>query len=400
MPKLTKRFIDSVEPEDKEQVFWDDDIRGFGLRVKPSGVKSYIAQYRNAGGKSQRKTLGRHGEITADQARKLASEIRHAVASGDDPVAAKAAWKAAPTVNDLMDEYLSAHVASHNKPTTQAEVKRLIERHIRPALGKMKVQEITRQDVSKLHRAMKETPRQANFVLSIISKAFNLAETWGYRSEHSNPVRLLVKYKENARDRVFSADELAALGATFRKAVLENMVSPRLISVFTMLAFTGCRLSEILTLTWKMVDFENGLLNFPDAKAGARSHVLSSQALDLLANTDRVDGIDFVFPNATNQNHFDKSNVERVWRKLVKAAGLKDLRIHDLRHTVGTAAGSTGANAFQIQHVLGHKTLAMTGRYVARDDDPVRGIQNRVSAQIEAGLIGKPSAEIIPLRKA
>ncbi|AJY48166.1 tyrosine-type recombinase/integrase [Martelella endophytica] len=389
MVKLTKRVVDTLKATDKEQVVWDDELRGFGIRIKPTGVKSYIVQYRNAGGRSKRKTLGRHGEITPDQARKLAAEVRHEVSKGGDPVAARAAWKAEPTVDDLMTEYVTSHVEVHNKPTTQAEVKRLVDRRIRPALGKLKVKEVTRQDIAKLHRNMRETPRQANFVLSVISKAFNLAEVWGYRNDGTNPVNKLQRYKENIRNRPIPDADLEKIGVVFRAAELDGSVSAGLINFFRLLALTGCRLSELLSLTWAEIDFERGVLNLKDAKAGARSHVTSTIALDLLASMERVPGSEFVFTSGSGTTPFDKSNAERAWRKLRKRAGLEDLRIHDLRHMVGTMAGSSGANAFQIRDLLGHKTIAVTGRYVARDDNPIREIQDRISTHVAQGLSAK-----------
>ncbi len=400
MVKITKRFVDGLPALEAEQVFWDDEMPGFGLRVKAGNdpTKSYVVQYRNAAGRSRRKTLGRHGDITPDQARKLARDVKHDVAKGTDPVAERAAWRAAPTVDDLMDEYVSSHVENHNKPSTQGEFKRLIDRHIRPALGKLKAQDVSRHEVAKLHKAMRDTPRQANVVLSVLSKAFNLAETWGFRPQGTNPTRQIVRYKERTRDRRLTQEDLRKLGKAFENAETKNTIPLGLVPLFRLLAFSGCRLSEIINLTWPEVDFVAGTLNLRDAKAGARSHVLSALALDLLAGQQRSDDCEFVFPSGAG-TAFDRANVERAWRKLRKAADLEDLRIHDLRHMVGTMAGATGANAFQIRDLLGHKTLAVTARYVARDDDPVRSIQDRVSAQIEAGLSGASKGVITPIKR-
>lgn len=165
MAKLTKQRVDALIAKQSEHIEKDDQTKGFGVRVKPSGVKSYIIQYRNTFGQSRRKTIGRHGVLTVDQARKIGRDLLHDVASGEDPVAAVRARRNAPTINDLMDEYLETHVDVHNKPTTRTEVRRLVERHIRPDLGRRKVSEVQRSDVSKLHRKMRGTPRQANLVL-------------------------------------------------------------------------------------------------------------------------------------------------------------------------------------------------------------------------------------------
>lgn len=389
MTKLTKRFVDALVAPEKDRIEWDELTRGFGIRIKPSGVKSYVIQYRNTVGQSRRKTIGRHGVLTVDQARKIARDLLHDVASGNDPVAQGLAWKNAPTINDLMDEYLSNHVDVHNKQTTRAEVRRLVDRHIRPQLGTRRVGEIHRKDIAKLHQKMANTPRQANFVLSILSKAFNLSENWGYRPEQTNPVRLIVRYKEKRRERFVKSDELRSIGGALRHAESNKIVSPRMVGLFRLLAFTGCRLSEIRLLRWEEVDFQRQLLVLPDTKTGRRTHVLSGSALKLLAAIDRSSADEFVFPNAQNTGPFDKSNVERAWRRIRKLANVSDIRIHDLRHMVGTRAGASGANAFQIRDLLGHQTLAVTGRYVAQDFDPIRKLQNHISSEIEAQLSGE-----------
>jgi len=246
---------------------------------------------------------------------------------------------------------------------------------------------------------MAGTPSQANVVLSIISKAFNLAEVWGWREESTNPVRLIKRYPENKRERFLSSDELQQLGDTLAKAELEQTELPNVIAVVRLLALTGCRLSEILTLKWDYLDFKADMLNLPDAKAGARSQSLATPALDILASIKRIDGIDWVLPNKFCTGPIDKSNMERAWRRIRKNAKLEDVRMHDLRHTVGTIAGASGANAFMVRDLLGHKSLAMTSRYVNHDVDPQRALVNQVANQIDAAMSGKPSAEVVAFPK-
>ena len=189
MTRLTKRVVDAIVPGPSDAFVWDGEVKGFGLRVKSSGVRSYLVQYRNAEGRSRRLTLGKHGVLTPDEARGQAKRALAKVAEGADPVANRNAFRAAATVGELLDRYVTEHVERRNRRTTAAEVKRLVERHIRPRLGALKVASVTRQDIGQLHRSMAATPRQANFVLSVCSKAFNLAEAWGMRPEGSNPCR-------------------------------------------------------------------------------------------------------------------------------------------------------------------------------------------------------------------
>lgn len=209
MPNLTKRAVDAAKPGEKQTYVWDAELKGFGLLVTTSGVKSFVLQYRTAGGRSRRLTLGRYGPLTPDEARKMAGDALALVRRGKDPLAERQALKKAATVRELMARYLSDHVRKHNALRTQAEVCRMVEKFILPKLGALKVTDVTRQDVAKLHRALSSTPRQANHVLSVLSKAFSLAEVWGMRPEQSNPVRLIKRYKEAERERFLSLDELA-----------------------------------------------------------------------------------------------------------------------------------------------------------------------------------------------
>ena len=212
MANLTKRAVDAAMAAEKQTILWDDKLKGFGLLVLPSGTKSFIVQYRSEAGRSRRLTIGRYGAFTPDQARTEASEILLSVAKGGDPMAEKRSARAAPTVDDLLDRYIREHVKRHNGPTTQAEIERLVAKHLRLRLGALKVAAVTNGDIAKLHRAMGETPRQANHVLSIISKMFNLAEVWGMRPRNNNPVFGIKRYAEAERERFLTADELGRLG--------------------------------------------------------------------------------------------------------------------------------------------------------------------------------------------
>ena len=149
----------------------------------------------------------------------------------------------------MSDRYLAEHVKHFNKPSTAKDMRRIIEKHIKPAFGSLKTEAVTRDDVTRLHRSMAATPRRANHTLAVLSKMFNLAEAWGLPPENSNPCRLVKRYPETGRERFLSEDELARLGATLDEAERESSCLPGVLVVIRLLALTGCRLGEVLRLT-------------------------------------------------------------------------------------------------------------------------------------------------------
>lgn len=423
MPKITKRLIDALPPGGERLILWDSELKGFGLVALPSGVRSFIVKYRNETGRQRRLTLGRFGVMTVDGARAAALATLAAVGKGSDPVDDRQSLRAAPSVDDLLKRYLAEHVDVHNAPKTAEGARLSIEKHIRPRLGGLRAAAVTRQDVLKLHRAMQETPRQANLTLAILSKAFSLAELWGIRPEGSNPCRKVPRYPELARERFFSAEELARLGAVLRQAEAPGLpwreregakakhrakeenrvtpISPRALAAIRLLLFTGARLSEILELQWAHVDFERGLVALPTRKGGGRRpHPVSTMMLAVLADLPREQGSPWVLPAPTDAaKRLSQSVVENAWLRIRDHAGVADIRLHDLRHKMGTYASQAGVNAFQVRDLLRHANIAMTGRYANCDEDPIRSISEIVGERIAAGLASGAPGEVVPFKR-
>jgi hypothetical protein len=199
--KITKRSVENLEPvRSGALVRYDDKLAGFGVRVMTSGRRFYFVRYRNKHGRSRWFTIGLHGKVTADAARTKAQRILQTVAvDGRDPSGEREAFRAAPRVNELLDRYIAEHLEKRNRPTTIERFKGIIEHDIRPELGHLMVAAVTRQDVHRLHAARVKTPRQANLIVAVCSKIFNLAETWEMRPEGSNPCRKIERYRENHR---------------------------------------------------------------------------------------------------------------------------------------------------------------------------------------------------------
>ena len=417
MPNLNKRFIDAQVVTQERQIHWDSGLRGFGLLILPSGVRSFVFDYRNADGRKRRVTIGRFGALTVDQAREQARILSGRVAKGDDPAATILSRRRAPTVSELLDDYLKKHVEMSNAPKTQKEVKSIVESRLRPALGALKVASVTRQDVLKLRRNMESTPRLANLTLATLSKAFNLAEEWAWRTDGSNPCRRVPRYEETPRERFLTAEELARVGAALIEAETaglpwqdrdtpharhrpkpenrKSLVNASALDVIRALLFTGARVSEIRELEWEHVDFAAETLALPTRKGGKRRpHPASRAAMQILKDRTRQKGVQWVFPSPTNSKvPLSISVVANAWERVRDRAGVADVRLHDLRHTAATMLSGDGANAFLLRDFLRHKTIAMTGRYANRDADPIRAAAESLARRIGLGLAG--GAEIV-----
>jgi Arm DNA-binding domain/Phage integrase, N-terminal SAM-like domain len=195
MPKLTKRFVDAAEVREGDYFIWDDDLAGFGLRVLPSGRKGYIVQYR-VGRRSRRISLGSTTVVTCEQARTVAIKVISAARYGEDLAEKRDTDRRAITVRELGERFDREHVAVRVKDSTAKGYRRLLDRTILPALGTLRVTEVTRADVAKLHHDQRHIPYEANRCLEVISKMFSLAEMWGLRPNGSNPRKHIRKYAE------------------------------------------------------------------------------------------------------------------------------------------------------------------------------------------------------------
>jgi integrase len=300
--KITKRSVENLEPVPSGAlVRYDDKLAGFGVRVMTSGRRFYFVRYRNKHGRSRWFTIGQHGKVTADAARTKAQRILQTVAvDGWDPSGEREAFRAAPRVNELLDRYIAEHLEKRNRPTTIERFKGIIEHDIRPELGHLMVAAVTRQDVHRLHAARVKTPRQANLIVAVCSKIFNLAETWEMRPEGSNPCRKIERYRENHRERFLSAEELGRLGGTLRQA--ESVGVPRKNGVPTLyrrvttaaielLLFTGCRLSEVLNLKWDQINFADGKITLLMTKSGRPQQVtMNAPARQVLKELEAAKG--------------------------------------------------------------------------------------------------------------
>ena len=391
--KITKRAVDALKPgaDGGELVLWDSELKGFGCRVQRGGSKSYIVHYRAGIGRSaplRKVTIGRHGAPwTAETARSEAKRLLGLVEGGADPAADKTARKEAPTVAELADRFFAEHAEAKRKGRTAAEYKRLLDKIILPALGTRKVADVSRADIAKLHHANREAPYQANRVLAVLSKMFNLAERWGLRPDGSNPCHHVEKFAERKRERMLSPEELARLG----DALVAHTGSPYTVAAVKLLVFTGARLGEVLGLRWEWIDFDRGEARLPDSKTGAKTLHLPPPALAVLAALPRAEGNPHVIIG--HKHGAAMVNLEKPWRAIRGKAGLDDVRLHDLRHAFASVAASSGLGLPIIGKMLGHTQATTTHRYAHLASDPVKAAVAAVAGKIAAAMTG-PSAEV------
>lgn len=387
MPKLTKRCVEALRPQAENYFVWDSEIIGFGVRVMPSGTKTYQAQYRK-GGRTRRISLGRHGNITAEQARLKAREVMGLVAKGDNPAEEIAQERRAPTVAALCERFFESHVKERCKPSTASEYRRAIDRFIVPAIGAFKVVDVERKDIADLHHKHRDIPYQANRTLGVLSKMFNLSEVWGLRRDGSNPCRHVPKYREHKHERFLSQTELQRLGQVLTDVEREGSETPFVVAAFRLLILTGCRLGEIQTLKWEYITPRH--MELPDSKTGARRIPLPQAARDVLDALPRLDDNPHVIAGKLPGRY--ATDIQHPWRRIRERAGLKDVRIHDLRHTYASMAVSGGMPIQMVGRLLGHSQLQTTMRYAHLADDPVLEAATQNAAQLST-LISAPRPE-------
>lgn len=386
--KLTKRRVDAATAG---ATIWDGEIKGFGLRVSAKGAKSYVLKYRR--GDVQRwYTIGRHGDPwTPETARKEALRLKTSIGEGRDPSTDKTAERQAETFQQFSAKYLEKHAS---KRKSYAELKRKLDKDILPIIGKLRVKDITSNDIERVLDRMAGRPYSANRILSLLSHMFAKAEHWKDRPRNSNPCIGFEKHPEEARERFLSPKELSRLGRVLR-VVDRAGKSPYEVAAIRLLLFTGARLSEILTLKWDYVDFDAERLNLPDSKTGKKSIALPPPALEVLHELPRQEGNDFVI--CGRKEGCRLVNLQKPWSRIRKAALIPDVRMHDLRHSFASVGASGGMSLPLIGSLLGHKQIATTARYAHLSDDPRKAAASQIAATIAANLNGEAST-VVKLR--
>jgi integrase len=415
--KITKRLVDSLKPEATDRTIFDKDDLGFAVRVRKTGGKSYVVEYKAGHGRgapTKRVTIGRVGEMTPDDARKEAKKTLGLVAHGNDPAAEKARKRRAASMSVAIEAFLTEHVEAKRKASTAAWVRDALERIVKPKFGTMKLDQVTEHEVARLHSSMNDRPVQANRTLAILSALYSWAGKSGYCTKGHNPVRGVERFPEKARERFLTTDELTRLGEALRTGETVGLeyavdeakpkanhaakpearrtkMDPFAVAAIRLLMLTGARLREILNAKWEYVDFERGVIFLPDSKTGKKPVYLSAAALAILASLSRVKSNPFIIAGANDGA--PRRDLKKPWAAVTKAAGLDGLRIHDLRHTFASFGAGASLGLPIIGKLLGHAQSSTTARYAHLDADPMRRAVDTIGATISAAMDRAPQGE-------
>ncbi len=391
--RISKRRVDASMPG---TVIWDGDIPGFGLRTTKSGAKSYVLKYRLRG--VQRwLTIGRHGAPwTPVEARRAAKMMLGNIQAGQDPALERSEDRTSVTLSMFSERYLEEYAKPHKKASSVVDDEGNLKNHILPALGRLRVKDIAREDVARFHMSMKEKPYAANRCRALLAHMFKKAEAWGVRPDGSNPTTHVEKFKEKARDRFLSMREIMRLGRALR--VVERAGRrPYEVAAIRLLFFTGARLSEILTLKWDYVDHEMRVARLPDSKTGAKTIVLPAPALAVISSLPRQEENPYVICGWKEGAHL--VNLQKPWQRIRKAALIPDVRLHDLRHSFASVAAASGMSLPLIGSLLGHSQVQTTARYAHLSDDPRLAAAETIGSTIAASMSGK-SSEVALMRRS
>lgn len=386
--KITKTAVDAATPKERDYDLRDTVIPGFLVKVTPAGRKVFMIAYVAHNGQRRRPAIGRYGEITVEQARGIAQDWLAKVRSGVDPRAERTAMRQAPAVKELFDRFMTDYSESRNKPSTVVSNRLRGKRHVLPVLGHMKVPVVTRADIANLMKKMSKSPVNANRVLAVVRKMFNMAEVWGMRSDGSNPCRHIPKYPERGKTRLTTDAEMRKLFEYLDRAEVEGLEHPFILLAIRLQFEFAARMSEIIELEWAWVDFDNRRVVWPDSKTGGMSKPMSAEAPRLFERMPLLEDSPFVCPSVFDpKTPMSSHTYYQDWRRILKRAGVPHIGTHGIRHRSATDIANSGVPVKIAMALTAHKTVTMFMRYVHIEDDPVRAAAEAVT-QHRMNVIG------------
>lgn len=412
MRKLTKQAVDALKPskvgvQGLYSFAWDQELRGFGVQVMASGLKSFVVQYRNAERRSRRIVIGRYGVLTVEEARKKAKAILGEIADGGDPAEKNAASGKTLTVAEICDWYITeaetGQILGRRRRPIKASTLKMdrsrIKSHIKPLLGRrqvgaLKLRDIegAQADIAAGKTSKARVGRRGGATTGGEGVASRTMSTLHAIFEHAvrlekieaNPAKGVRKLASERRERRLSRTEIELLGKTLRAAAEEGE-HPTGLAAIRFLLLSGFRRMEALGLERIWLDEEKGAIYFPDTKSGAQIRAIGQAAIDWLADQPKTKS-QFFFPADLGDGHF--IGLVRVLDRVCNKAELVDVTPHTLRHTFASIAGDLGFSELTIAALLGHSARGVTQRYI-HIDEAVRMAADRVAGEIADLLDGR-----------
>ena len=395
--RLTKTVVAEAKPGEREYMIWDPRLAGFGLRVRPSGAKSFVFVYRTAGGrqgKTQRVTIkGSSPEAAFEQAKKLQARYHGGADPANERVQAKAAVKAARaalTVAEVLDSFIKSHAKENLKVRTWTEYERLAERILKPNLGRTKVDALEPKAVAEMYHALRDRPTQAALAVRVLSSAMSWAEEFGLRASGPNPARIRLKGSRR-RTRLFGEAEVSRLMTTIDRFEHSGKISNTVALGLRLLFATGCRANEICELRWSNVDLPESLMRW-DSKTGYLEKPITEEARGLLKRVARIVGVDWVCPGTDVKKALRVETLESGFERVMKEAEVdarENASLHLIRHWFATKTYTDNEIPLPVQMaIVGHKSVATAMRYAHVDRDEMKkaadGAARRRGAAVKA----------------
>lgn len=425
MQKITKKSVGAAIPEPKRRTIWDTEIKGFGLLVLPTGIKSFIYNYRTQENRSRRVTIGQSHKLTADEARRKALGLQHDVVHGADPLAVKQSNRKAIRVAQLLDLYLESSKFSEKAASTQAVDRGRINSHLKPTLGSKSVKLLTAEDVRRAFADIRagNTARDVktgNRGRSIVKggegaarmsvRLFRAIMKWAIdeRLATANPARDVSVGSDGKRDTIMrNADDYASMFRTLETMVNEKRMRSVHADAIRVIALTGARRGEIANLLHSNVDLQKGIITLPPIQHKTGRKIGKARIIGLPAAAQAIisqqlggSPSDYVFMPSKGSGSVALS---KVWQKVREEAGLpKGIGLHGLLHSLASHMAMQGAEAAEIMTALGHSQLSTAQKYVHWAQDARSGLAERAASIVTAGMAGaasKAPENVVPMKK-
>ncbi len=362
---INKSLIEKLNPGDEVT---DASLPGFTVRRRKDSI-SYSVKV-SIHSRSKRFTIGTHGlPWTPEAARRKAMQIK------SDPIAALKDTEKNPTVAEAVREFQNDHLKKL-KSGPSRDYTALLENHILPQLKNKLVVDVSKQDAIKLHKSMSDTPRWANYALTVLSSLMSWCEDYGYRHINSNPCLKVKRYKEVKRERYLSMDEFTRIGSALAELQSSGRISVYAAAAIRLLIFTGARTSEILALKHSDISYDKKMLFLHDSKTGAKNIKLNEPAVEVLKSLPRQLNSDYVIIGQRPGKHM--VNISKPWKLVCEKASINNCRVHDLRHSFASVLASSGFSLLLIGKLLGHSNPKTTARYAHLVDDVVVAANEKV----------------------